>query len=230
MSIPESKVAIVAGGSGLVGHELMMLLLKEDAIAKVHAMGRRPTHLSHSKLKEHIHVDLSITQWDEDSPPPEIGFICLGTTLKQAGSKEKLAKVDVDLVCHVAQEMKLLGVTRIAVVSSYGADPDSYSHYLKCKGRMESAVSKMGFERVVFVRPGPLSGERDKPRKNEIVTEYVLKLLSPLLIGKLANFKPISGKDVAQCMLYSLFETQTSQSYPTIFDTRSMYAMLDKFK
>ncbi|WP_104403014.1 NAD(P)H-binding protein [Vibrio penaeicida] len=230
MSIPESKVAIVAGGSGLVGHELMMLLLKEDAIAKVHAMGRRPIHLSHSKLKEHIHVDLAVTQWDENSPSPEIGFICLGTTLKQAGSKEKLAKVDVDLVCNVAQEMKLLGVTRIAVVSSYGADPDSYSHYLKCKGRMESAVSRMGFERVVFVRPGPLSGERDKPRKNEIITEYALKLLSPLLIGKLANFRPISGQDVAQCMLYSLFETQTSMTYPTIFDTRSMYAMLKKFK
>ncbi|MBD1556734.1 NAD(P)H-binding protein [Vibrio sp. S9_S30] len=230
MSIPESKVAIVAGGSGLVGHELMMLLLKEDAIAEIHAIGRRPTHLSHSKLTEHIHVDLSVTQWDENARSPEIGFICLGTTLKQAGSKEKLAKVDIDLVCNVAQEMKLLGVTRIAVISSYGADPHSYSHYLKCKGRMESAVSRMGFERTVFVRPGPLSGERDKPRKNEVITEHILKLFSPLLIGKLANFKPISGKDVAQCMLYSLFETQTTQPYPTIIDTRSMLAMLDQFK
>lgn len=83
-----SKIAIVAGGSGLVGHELMMLLLKEDAISQVHSLGRRPINLSHSKLKEHIHVDLAITKWDDKTPSPELGFICLGTTLKQAGSKK----------------------------------------------------------------------------------------------------------------------------------------------
>ncbi|MCP4326253.1 MAG: NAD(P)H-binding protein [Alteromonadales bacterium] len=230
MSIQDRKIAIVAGGSGLVGHELMMLLLQEDVIEKVHALGRRPTNLSHSKLKEHIHVDLSITNWDENSRSPDIGFICLGTTLKQAGTKENLAKIDIDLVCQVAQEMKLLGVSRIAIVSSYGADPRSLSHYLKCKGRMESNVAKIGFERVVFVRPGPLSGERAKPRNNELITENILNFFSPFLIGKLINFKPIQGKDVAQSMIYSLFETYPVETYPTILDTRAMLSMLESYR
>ncbi|BDU37407.1 NAD(P)H-binding protein [Vibrio nigripulchritudo] len=225
-----SKIAIVAGGSGLVGHELMMLLLKEDAISQVHSLGRRPINLSHSKLKEHIHVDLAITNWDDETPSPELGFICLGTTLKQAGSKEKLAQIDVDLVCNVAQEMKLVGVKKLAVVSSYGAGPESFSHYLKCKGKMETAVSKMGFEQVVFVRPGPLKGERVTPRTNELVTESLLKVLSPLLIGKLHNFKPIDAKDVAQSMLYALFDTHSKQEYPTILDSRAMWRMLSSYK
>ncbi|MCV6070886.1 hypothetical protein OFP26_35475, partial [Escherichia coli] len=81
-----------------------------------------------------IDAELTIHQWNENQTAPDIGFICLGTTLKQAGSKENLRKVDVELVTSVAQQMKMVGVKRLAVVSSLGANRSSPSHYLACKG------------------------------------------------------------------------------------------------
>jgi uncharacterized protein YbjT (DUF2867 family) len=204
----DNIVAAIAGASGLVGSELLKILLSQDAVSGVHALVRRPLPATNSKLIHHQHDSLVITEWDDTVSSPDIGFICLGTTLKQAGSKDALARVDYELVCDVAREMKLIGVKRIAVVSSFGADPHSLSHYLRCKGKMEKVILDMGFERVVFMRPGPLAGKRDQVRKDELYIGRILRLIDPLLIGYLANFRPIAATDVARAMLYALLQPQ----------------------
>ncbi|WP_428776406.1 NAD(P)H-binding protein [Vibrio sp.] len=202
----DNTVAIIAGGSGLVGGELVKLMLEESAIGHLYALVRKPLHYFHPKLELIQDSNLEVKQWEDDNPRPTVGFICLGSTLKQAGSKEALAQVDYQLVCDVAQQMKLLGVKRLAVVSSVGASPRSLSHYLKCKGRMEATISRMGFEQVTFVRPGPLKGIRDEPRWDESVVQSVLKILRPIMVGPLGKFIPIRAEHVAQAMLYSVFD------------------------
>ncbi|WP_375753902.1 NAD(P)H-binding protein [Vibrio sp. HN007] len=226
----DGAVAIIAGASGLVGSELLKLLLDNASINKVYALVRQPLPYSDKRLIQKQHEGLMITNWDEDQQAPDIGFICLGTTIKQAGTKEALAKVDFELVCRVAQEMKLIGVKRIAVVSSFGANHKSLSHYLRCKGKAEQAVLSMGFERVVFVRPGPLAGTRKQPRTDEIVIGKILKALQPLLVGYFANFRPIQGKDVAKAMLYASLQPdhEPSDAYMT-FSSPEMVEMLKVF-
>ncbi len=198
--------AIIAGASGLVGRSLTEQLLNESAITKLHALVRHPLQIQNDKLNQIQDAELRITQWDDNNTAPDFGFICLGTTIKQAGSKSALAHVDYEMVCQVAQTMKLIGVKRIAVVSCYGANARSLSHYLRCKGRMEKTILSMNFDRVVFVRPGPLAGERIPPRKDEVIIGHLLRLVSPMMIGPLANFKPIEADNVARSMLFSLFQ------------------------
>jgi len=222
---------IIAGASGLVGQSLVEVLLNENNVRAVHALVRRPLPQQSGKLVEHQHSELTLTQWDETTPSPQLGFICLGTTLKEAGSKAALSHVDYDLVCQVAHTMKLIGVKHLAVVSSIGAHPQSPSHYLRCKGKMEHALRGMGFDRLVFVRPGPLSGNRLKPRANEVLSEKILSALGPLLIGPLKNFKPIQANDVAKAMLYSLMLPKSQYSGScTVLDSRAIWQLIRQFR
>ncbi|MEZ8823867.1 NAD(P)H-binding protein [Vibrio amylolyticus] len=206
----DNTVAMLAGASGLVGTEVLKLVLEEEPITHVYALTRHELPFFHSKLEQIKDTELRVLEWDDTKPVPDVGLICLGTTLKQAGSKDKLEQVDYQLVCDVAQSMKVLGVKKLAVVSSIGASPYSLSHYLKCKGRMEETIRKMGFQKLVFARPGPLSGLRDEPRKNEMVVEYLLKLFTPFMVGPLAKYIPIKATNVAKAMLFELFDQSTN--------------------
>ena len=200
-----------AGGSGLVGSELLKELLEDGPITRVYALTRSTLPYYHSKLDTLQDPELRILDWDDENPAPTLGFICLGSTLKQAGSAKDLAKVDYELVCRVAHSMKVIGVKRLAVVSSYGASRNSLIHYLRCKGKMETAIAQMGFDKLIFMRPGPLKGLRDSPRKIEAITHGILKFLQPLMQGNLVNASPIDARSVALAMLFALLNAPSPQ-------------------
>lgn len=140
MGNDSNACVIIAGGTGLVGKEVMAKLVSQPSIETLYSLSRRTiTGIEdpNNKIVPLLDAALTIHDWDDQQPIPRVGFICLGTTLKQAGSKDALRKIDVELVCKVAQQMKMIGVKRIAVVSSLGAKASSSSHYLACKGHME---------------------------------------------------------------------------------------------
>ncbi|OLQ76166.1 nucleoside-diphosphate sugar epimerase [Photobacterium proteolyticum] len=193
--------AIIAGASGLVGDELLHQLLAHPHFHTVYSLSRRELPFHSKKLVQIVHPELRVTTWGETDPTPTIGFICLGTTKKQAGSKQALEAVDFQLVKDVATTMQLLGVRHLVVISSLMAHPWSPSHYLRCKGKMEQAINKMGFSHSVFVRPGPLQGERSVPRQDEQVVQGVFSAIKPLMLGPLGHLIPIPAEDVARSML-----------------------------
>ncbi|MGR5146585.1 NAD(P)H-binding protein [Photobacterium alginatilyticum] len=193
--------AIIAGASGLVGDELLHQLLAHPHFHTVYSLSRRELPFHSKKLVQIVHPELRVTAWGETDPTPTIGFICLGTTKKQAGSKQALEAVDYQLVKDVATTMQLLGVRHLVVISSLMAHSWSPSHYLRCKGKMEKVISKMGFSHSVFVRPGPLQGERSAPRQDEQVVQGVFNVIKPLMIGPLGHLIPIPAEHVARSML-----------------------------
>ncbi|MFA0413530.1 oxidoreductase [Vibrio renipiscarius] len=224
----KEQVVIIAGATGLIGTELLKLMLAERAIDHIYALTRKGLAFTHPKLEEIRDSELRILDWDDTLPTPEKGYICLGTTRKQAGSKSALEAVDYHLVCDVAKNMALLGVKHLTVVSSYGANPRSSSHYLRCKGKMELALENLGFEHVTFVQPGPLVGLRDTPRSDETILQGLLKILRPIMIGRLARFIPIKAELVARAMLYASF---ASNPRPIeVFDSVAMRELLNKYK
>ncbi|MFZ3502313.1 NAD-dependent epimerase/dehydratase family protein [Vibrio harveyi] len=211
MGNDSNACVIIAGGTGLVGKEVMAKLVSQPSIETLYSLSRRTItgiEDTNNKIFPLLDAALTIHDWDDQQPIPRVGFICLGTTLKQAGSKDALRKIDVELVCKVAQQMKMIGVKRIAVVSSLGAKASSSSHYLACKGHMEKNIERMGFEEVVFARPGPLVGQRENPRTDEKVVQTLSKVIRPLMLGKLANFIPVHAQDVAKAMIYQVFSYQ----------------------
>jgi uncharacterized protein YbjT (DUF2867 family) len=219
--------AIIAGASGLVGSHLISMLSESNNIDKVYALCRSPLSPSLDKVETIMDGGLRVTHWDDDKPAPDIGFICLGTTRKQAGSKAALEKVDYDLVCDVAKTMKMLGVKRIAVVSSLGASSRSLSHYLRCKGKAEERISQLGFDTVVFARPGPLAGRKKLIRSDEVMLQKIMSVFKPLMIGPLENYLPIPAENVAKSMLFSLFLPQNQAV--SALDSKQMSALLKQY-
>ncbi|WP_045464858.1 NAD(P)H-binding protein [Vibrio hyugaensis] len=211
MSNNTNACVIIAGATGLVGKAVINKLVSQPSIDTLYSLSRKSlTDVADpdNKIIPILDAELIIHDWDEQQPTPNVGFICLGTTLKQAGSKDALRRIDVELVCKVAQQMKMIGVKRLAVVSSLGAKASSSSHYLACKGHMEKNIEKMGFDEVVFARPGPLVGQRENPRTDEKLIQTLFKVIRPLMLGNLANFVPIHAQDVAKAMIYQVFSYQ----------------------
>ncbi|MDD1794271.1 oxidoreductase [Enterovibrio sp. ZSDZ42] len=207
--MPSSRSVILAGATGLVGDELLHQLLGDPNVTHIHIVTRRPIAVVSEKIIVHQSPDLSVTHWQPQWPVPLQGYIALGTTKQQAGSKQALEAVDYQLVVKVARMMAVMGVKHLAVVSSLFSHPWSPSHYLRCKGRMERTISDMGFKRLLIARPGPLLGERDTPRKDEQMLQRIMPALSPFLAGPLADLEPVEAVRVARGMITALLSEES---------------------
>jgi uncharacterized protein YbjT (DUF2867 family) len=201
---------VIAGATGLIGKSTVDLALDNESVDHIYSLSRRPITIEHSKLTQWLSPDLSIPSEGDVPSSPIIGVITLGTTLKKAGSKEKLRAIDVDLVVSVAKEMHSFGVKNIIVVSCLGASVSSRSHYLRCKGEMEAELQQLKFEQVTFMHPGSLVGSREETRKDEKILQCVLNIVSPIMIGKLADFKPVKAHDVADAIIQLAVEENTN--------------------
>src|SRR5271155_770338 len=117
------RIALVAGGSGLVGLRLLPLLLNASEYTRVHALSRRPLILDHARLANRV------VRFEEPLEAQLMGlqcldaFCCLGTTLRAAGSKSAFRQIDLDLVVRFARFALGAGAERLVFVSSVGADP-----------------------------------------------------------------------------------------------------------
>lgn len=196
-----TRVALVAGSTGLVGQAILALLLADKGYSTVHTAGRRAPDVQHPKLMSHISA--SLTDWA--CPVVDDVFIALGTTIKVAGSKSAFKAIDFDAVLAIASAAKAAGATRLAVVSAMGASAQSGVFYNQVKGEMEAAVSQLGFETLVIARPSLLAGDRGALKQPERVAEKLslvaFKWLKPLIP---ANYQSISASSVAQAMVGTL--------------------------
>lgn len=195
------RVALVAGGSGLVGSALLPLLLGAPEYARVHALSRRALPLEHGRLANRV------VRFDAPLEPQLKGlkcqdaFCCLGTTLRAAGSPAAFRRVDHDLVVAYARAALAFGAERFVLVSSVGADPDARNLYLSVKGDAEVAVEALRFRSLQIMQPSLLQGVRRERRPLELIAQPLLLLIAPLLLGPWSRYRPISAADVAAAML-----------------------------
>ncbi len=190
--------AAVFGATGLVGSNLVELLSQNENYDKIFAFARKKSGLPLNKVE---HIDFSA---DSFSIPMGVNdvFICLGTTMKKAGSKEAFAKVDDDLVLHIAIKARQAGVNKVIVVSSIGANPNSSNFYLRVKGEMEEKLKKIDFDYVGIVRPSMLLGNRKEFRFGEKVGILVFSLFKFIFVGPLRKYRGIYASDVAKSMIF----------------------------
>lgn len=196
-SSPGARV-LLAGATGLIGREILALLLADPAVAQVHTVGRRAAATAHAKLTHH----LSDLRTVPVLPPLDTAFIALGTTIKVAGSQEAFRAVDHDAVLAVARAAQAAGARRLGVVSAMGADARSAIFYNRVKGETEDALSALGFDRLVIARPSLLIGDRaalNQPvRKGEGVGAVLSAWLRPLIP---ADYRAIRVEHVARALV-----------------------------
>lgn len=198
--------ALVLGASGLVGKALVNQLLDNENYSEVVCLVRRPLRTNdyrdkHSKLRP-IVIDFNRLEDYQGYFSVDHVFCCLGTTIKQAGSKAAFRKVDFEYVHVAAQLSRNQKVAGFVWISSVGASATSRVFYLRVKGELEDAILAMPqLKHAAAVRPSVLLGQRDGVRLGEKIGEYCLKVISPILIGKLQKYRPVNAATVANWMI-----------------------------
>lgn len=199
-----ARTVLLAGGSGLVGRELLRELLGDASTATVHAIGRRELPLQHPRLVQH-RVDFASLP---ALPGVDEAFVALGTTIKVAGSQAAFRAVDFDAVVAVAKAARSAGASRLGVVSAMGADARSRVFYNRVKGETEQALAALEFETLVVARPSLLVGDREAlgqpARSGEAFGLRASRWLAPLIP---ANYRPIAAGAVARALLHAVRET-----------------------
>ncbi len=195
-----AKGAVILGATGLIGNCCLRRLLVHQAYDKVISIGRSPIKASHPKLI-HYEVDLSSSEHYRHLMRGDDLFICLGTTMKKAGSREAFYEVDHDLIFTIAKTGSLQNMNQLIFVSSVGADSGSLIYYLKVKGELEDDVRRLPYWSVHIMRPSLLLGLRDESRPLERLAGNLSKGLQRFSGSIIGDLAPIVADDVAKAMV-----------------------------
>jgi uncharacterized protein YbjT (DUF2867 family) len=191
----EQYTALVAGANGLIGNELVQLLLAHPSYASVHILVRHKISLIHPKLHQHIvnYDELSFEQLQ-----PNHVFCCLGTTIAKAGSQEAFSKVDKEYPLQLAKVAIDHGASCFAIVTAGGANASSSIFYNRVKGEVEQGLQQLQFKHLGIFRPSMLLGNRSEKRSIEKMGQRVMVFLDFLITKR---YKAIQASRVARSML-----------------------------
>jgi len=196
------KRALVVGGTGLVGRELITLLLADERYTVI-ALVRKPLAVIHKRL---IQVTFNFDTPDSTVIAADEIFCCLGTTIKEAGSKPAFYKVDFEYPLSIAQTGFSNGAKKFALVSSMGANKNSGIFYNQTKGAIEEAVTRIGYESIFIFRPSILLGQRTTFRLGEMIGKMLMRSFDFLIPKK---YKAIHASQVAKAMIATMNSKKT---------------------
>ena len=184
---------LLVGATGLVGSAV--------------AAGPLPLTILARRAPEAAHHEVIVApseQWPEVIAARQSAVLvsCLGTTIRQAGSRAAFRAVDHDLVLASARAAREAGAVQMIAVSSVGASAGSANFYLRTKGEVEDGLRALGFDRLDLLRPGLLTGARaGPPRLGEGLAMLAAPLTDALLHGGLRRYRSIAAESVARAIL-----------------------------
>ena len=194
------KKALIFGSSGLVGSNLVKIILQNEKYDHIKLFVRSETENKSKKL-EIIKTDFNNLEKHKDSIVGDDCFFCIGTTRKNTPDKNEYIITEYNIPVEIGKIAKSNSVNNFIYVSSLGANPNASGLYLKNKGQAEQELINLNFPRLAIIRPSILLGNRKENRIGEKIGIFVMKLLSPLFLGKLKKYKPIKVENVAKAMV-----------------------------
>lgn len=192
--VERGKSVLLAGATGLVGGALLERLFADAAFAKITVIARRPlTHVRHRKLSVHM-LDFDKLDQHADLFHVDQIFWALGTTIKQAGSREGFRAVDFGYAEKAAHLGAQAGAKHFLLVSALGADIDSGVFYNRVKGETEQIVMALPYRSVTIVRPSFLLGPREEFRPGELIARQFARFAP-------AKYRAVEASDVAMALV-----------------------------
>lgn len=201
--------AIVIGATGLVGRELIRQLSQNEYCANITAVVRkRDNEFNHLEKVQQFELEDFLLLNEQDVSGYTHAFSCLGTTMKQAGTKEKFYNTDFVINAHFAELLENMAAHYI-LLSALGANPKSPVFYNRVKGELEYYVKNLALTRTSIVRPSLLLGQRQESRKLEDAAQKLYQRFSHLVPDSF-KFKPVTAAQVAHTMVDAA-QTQTEK-------------------
>ncbi|MFT6630622.1 MAG: hypothetical protein ACJAS4_000564 [Bacteriovoracaceae bacterium] len=197
------KVALLIGGTGLIGSHLLERLSEDDFYSEIIVLIRnQPSKSLDDNLGSNITfrlIDFSnLNEELKDTRCDDI-YCCIGTTIKKAGGQAEFEKVDFTIPLSIGKLLKGNGAKRFFLISSAYANSNSKSFYLKTKGKLEEALKDINFESLIILRPSVLDGNRKEFRFFEEMAIKVGRIFS--VIPALDSFTPIKVEKITACLM-----------------------------
>lgn len=155
---------IITGSTGMVGEGVLHVCLQHPAVEAVLIINRKPSGITHPKLKEIIHGDFyNLSPIEDQLAGYNACFFCLG--ISSIGLKEpEYFKITYTLTMHVAATLSRRNKDMtFCYISGAGTDSSEKgrSMWARVKGKTENDVMKLSFKATYALRPGfirPIKG------------------------------------------------------------------------
>ena len=183
---------LLFGASGMVGQGVLRECLLDPGVASVVSIGRSATGVSHPKLREIVHADLTnYAPIESELSGFDACFFSLG--ISSAGlNEEQYSRITYDITLRAAETLARLNPAMTFVyVSGQGTDSSEHgrSMWARVKGRTENALLRLPFEAAFMFSPGiivPRFGARSRTALYRIPYALTRPLL-PLLLRAFPN-------------------------------------------
>jgi uncharacterized protein YbjT (DUF2867 family) len=194
---------LLIGASGLIGSELVQLLLRDDKIKSVKAFVRKSLAITDQKLFELL-VDFDCLEDFKHEFQGDALFCCIGTTRKKTPDLAAYKAIDYGIVLSAANLARSNHVPQVHLVSAIGAAISSKIFYNRLKGEIEKDVLKLDFPTTLIYQPAMLIGKRSESRPAEFIAQKLMPFFDVFLLGKTRKYHSIEAKKVAESMLDNL--------------------------
>lgn len=180
---------IITGTTGMVGEGVLLECLNMVQVTEILSVSRKPTGISHPKLKEYIVTDFLLLQEnDEKLKGYDACFFCAGVS--SVGLKEEeFRRLTYDTTIHFAKCLAPNPKMSFMYVSGGGTDSTEKGRmaWARIKGKTENDLMKMPFKQAFGYRIGFLIAA---PGQKRVLKYYkyvnwmipVLKIIAPNII------------------------------------------------
>jgi hypothetical protein len=148
---------IITGVTGMVGEGVLLECIQHPAIDEILLVNRKPSGMTHPKIKEILHVDFyKLEPIENRLKGYNACFFCLGVT--SIGKKEEeYYKLTYSLTMHMAEILARQNpMMTFCYVSGAGTDSTEVGKrmWARVKGKTENHLMKLPFKQVYAFRPG----------------------------------------------------------------------------
>jgi len=154
---PSSIRAIITGATGMVGEGVLYMCLQHPDVEAVLVINRKPSGVSHPKLKEVIHPDFfNLSAIEGQLSGYNACFFCLGVSSVGMGA-EQYFQTTYTLTMAVAGTLSRLNPDMsFCYISGAGTDSSEKGRirWARVKGRTENDLMRLLFRQVFVFRPG----------------------------------------------------------------------------
>ena len=174
--------AIIIGGTGATGNQLLNQLMQNQNCKLVTSIGRTPV-LDGAKNDKLVDIvvesltDLSSTEksWEGN----DVFFNCIGTTRQRAGGAKEFIRIEAGISNEAAKMASNAKIHHASLVSAKGANHRTWAKdwihpllYMRTMGEKEQTIlSNFSFNHVSIFKPGMLIRLQGKPTWFESVSE-----------------------------------------------------------
>lgn len=188
--------AIVTGATGMVGEGVLMECLLHPDVEQVLVITRRPSGVTHPKLKEIILKDFyDLTPIKDELIGYNACYFCLGVS-SVGMSEADYTRVTYDLTMHAARLLSSMNPDMVfCYVTGGGTDSSEKGRVMwaRVKGRTENHLLQLPFRRAFMFRPGymhPTKGQVRVPKWARALT-WLYPILRPIFPNHLITLRQV---------------------------------------